>query len=172
MIAIIDAYNSGLLKRQNFMRNIFSGVIVGIVALPLAMAFAIASGATPEQGVYTAIVAALVVGLFGGSRIQIAGPLFFGITEKMERVLSVTQTLPAVFIFRLNDVPFMDMTGVEVFLTIIQKFHHEGTTVYICEANKRVEKKILAIGALVWMSDIHITLSLSGCYQKACQSKF
>lgn len=74
MIAIIEAYKSGLLNRKNFMRNIFSGVIVGIVALPLAMAFAIASGAEPEQGLYTAIVAALVVGLFGGSRIQIAGP--------------------------------------------------------------------------------------------------
>jgi SulP family sulfate permease len=49
-------------------------VIVGVVALPLAMAFAIATGAKPEQGLYTAIIAALVVSLFGGSRVQIAGP--------------------------------------------------------------------------------------------------
>jgi SulP family sulfate permease len=54
--------------------NIVSGVIVGVVALPLAMAFAIASGAKPEQGLYTAIVAGLCVSVFGGSRLQIAGP--------------------------------------------------------------------------------------------------
>src|SRR5690606_38733541 len=54
--------------------NIIAGMIVGVVALPLAMAFAIASGATPEQGLYTAIVAGLAVSIFGGSRVQIAGP--------------------------------------------------------------------------------------------------
>jgi SulP family sulfate permease len=48
--------------------------VVGVVALPLAMAFAIASGAKPEQGLYTAIVAGLAVSIFGGSRLQIAGP--------------------------------------------------------------------------------------------------
>jgi SulP family sulfate permease len=51
-----------------------SGVIVGVVALPLAMAFAIASGVKPEQGIYTAIIGGLLVSLFGGSRLQIAGP--------------------------------------------------------------------------------------------------
>ena len=47
---------------------------MGVVALPLAMAFAIASGVKPEQGIYTAIVAGIVVGIFGGSRVQISGP--------------------------------------------------------------------------------------------------
>ena len=51
-----------------------AGLVVGIVALPLAMAFAIASGARPEQGLYTAIVACLLTSLFGGTRLQIAGP--------------------------------------------------------------------------------------------------
>ncbi len=51
-----------------------AGVIVGVVALPLAMAFAIASGARPEQGLYTAIIGGALVSLFGGSRLQIAGP--------------------------------------------------------------------------------------------------
>ncbi len=74
MFAIIDAYRAGLLKSRLWPSNILAGVIVGIVALPLAMAFAIASGAKPEQGLYTAIVAAICVGLFGGSRVQIAGP--------------------------------------------------------------------------------------------------
>lgn len=74
MPAIIEAYRAGLLKKKNWMPNVVAGLIVGVVALPLAMAFAIASGVKPEQGLYTAIVAALIVGLFGGSRVQIAGP--------------------------------------------------------------------------------------------------
>lgn len=74
MFAIVDAYRAGLLVPKNWLPNIISGLIVGVVALPLAMAFAIASGVTPEQGLYTAIIAALAVGIFGGTRVQIAGP--------------------------------------------------------------------------------------------------
>lgn len=74
MIALLEAHRAGLLKRQHWTRNIVAGVVVGVVAMPLAMAFAIASGAKPEQGLYTAIVAGLLVSAFGGSRVQIAGP--------------------------------------------------------------------------------------------------
>lgn len=88
MIAFLEAYRAGLLARPNWLTNVISGVIVGVVALPLAMAFAIASGAKPEQGIYTAIVAGFLVSVFGGSRLQIAGPtgafivLLSGITAK------------------------------------------------------------------------------------------
>ena len=71
MIAIVEAWRSGLLQRAHWSRNLVSGVIVGVVALPLAMAFAIASGAKPEQGLYTSIVAGVLVSLCGGSRLQI-----------------------------------------------------------------------------------------------------
>ena len=74
MIAILESYRSGALGKSTWVPNIISGVIVGVVALPLAMAFAIASGVKPEQGLYTAILAGLIVTLFGGSRVQIAGP--------------------------------------------------------------------------------------------------
>jgi len=74
MIAIREAWKSGLFGRKHWSRNLVAGVIVGIVALPLSMAFAIASGVKPEQGIYTAIVGGLLVSLFGGSRVQIAGP--------------------------------------------------------------------------------------------------
>ncbi len=73
-IALLEAHRVGLLRRQHWLPNIVSGVIVGVVALPLAMAFAIASGAKPEQGLYTAIVAGFVASAFGGSRVQISGP--------------------------------------------------------------------------------------------------
>ena len=74
MLALLEAKKAGLFGRQHWLNNIVSGVIVGVVALPLAMAFAIASGANPEQGLYTAIVAGFFVSVFGGSRFQIAGP--------------------------------------------------------------------------------------------------
>jgi SulP family sulfate permease len=74
MIAASEAFRAGLFGREHWLSNLVAGVIVGVVALPLAMAFAIASGVKPEQGIYTAIIAAVAVSLFGGSRVQIAGP--------------------------------------------------------------------------------------------------
>lgn len=74
MIAALEAFKAGLFKPKLIPQNLIAGLIVGVVALPLSMAFAIASGAKPEQGLYTAIVAGLCVSLFGGSRVQIAGP--------------------------------------------------------------------------------------------------
>ncbi|MFA6619324.1 MAG: SulP family inorganic anion transporter [Candidatus Neomarinimicrobiota bacterium] len=60
--------------RSVFSKDLIAGVTVGIVAIPLAMAFAIASGLPPERGLFTAIVAGLLISLFGGSRVQIGGP--------------------------------------------------------------------------------------------------
>ena len=60
--------------RTQFTKDLLAGVVVGIVALPLAIAFAIASGVTPERGLWTAIVAGFIVSAIGGSRVQIAGP--------------------------------------------------------------------------------------------------
>src|SRR5678815_2228811 len=74
MIALLEAYQAGLFKGPAIFRDITAGLVVGIVAMPLAMAFAIASGATPAQGLYTAIVAGLVTAMFGGTRVQISGP--------------------------------------------------------------------------------------------------
>ena len=61
-------------SRKQFTTDLLAGIIVGIVALPLAIAFGIASGVTPEKGIITAIVAGLMVSLFGGSKVQIGGP--------------------------------------------------------------------------------------------------
>ncbi len=74
MIALVEAYREGLLKPPHWSKNIVAGVVVGVVALPLAMAFAIASGVTPANGIYTAILAGLLVSVCGGSRVQVAGP--------------------------------------------------------------------------------------------------
>ena len=74
VIALLEAHRAGLLAPRHWLRNLVAGVIVGVVALPLAMAFAIASGARPEQGIYTAIIGGALVSALGGCRAQIAGP--------------------------------------------------------------------------------------------------
>ena len=59
---------------KQFVRDVISGIIVAIIALPLSIAIAIASGVGPEQGLYTAIIAGFFIAVFGGSRVQIGGP--------------------------------------------------------------------------------------------------
>jgi len=61
-------------ERRDFLRDLGAGITVGVVALPLAMAFAIASGAKPEAGVFTAIIAGFLISALGGSRVSIGGP--------------------------------------------------------------------------------------------------
>ena len=61
-------------SRAQFIKDVVAGVIVAIIALPLSIALALASGVGPEQGLYTAIIAGFIVSFLGGSRVQIAGP--------------------------------------------------------------------------------------------------
>lgn len=80
-------FKKGLLTK-NLTNDLFAGVIVGIVALPLAIAFAVASGVSPEKGIITAVVAGFIISLLGGSRVQIGGPtgafiiIVYGIVQK------------------------------------------------------------------------------------------
>lgn len=69
LFSVMKGYTKGQL-----VKDIVAGVIVAIIALPLSIALALASGVNPEQGLYTAIVAGFIVAFFGGSRVQIAGP--------------------------------------------------------------------------------------------------
>jgi SulP family sulfate permease len=83
LLAHVAAYS-----RDDFAKDLASGLTVGVVALPLAIAFGIASGVRPEQGIATAIVAGFLISALGGSRVQIGGPagafvvLLYGIAEK------------------------------------------------------------------------------------------
>lgn len=84
---LVTVLREGYSRRQ-FTSDLLAGLIVGIVALPLAIAFAIASGVKPEQGLYTAVVAGFVISALSGSRVQIGGPtgafvvLIFGIVAR------------------------------------------------------------------------------------------
>ena len=74
--------------RGQFAADLTAGIVVGIVALPLAIAFAIASGVTPERGLYTAVIAGFLISALGGSRVQIGGPtgafvvIVYGIVQR------------------------------------------------------------------------------------------
>ena len=74
MIALVRAIREGRINRKTLPHDVLSGVVVGVVAIPLAMAFAIACEMSPQQGLVTAILAGAIVTIFGGSNVQIAGP--------------------------------------------------------------------------------------------------
>ena len=87
------------------MSDLMAGIIVGIVALPLAIAFGIASGVTPEKGIITAIVAGLLISVFGGSKVQIGGPtgafiiIIYGIIEQYGMTgLSIATLMAGIFL--------------------------------------------------------------------------
>jgi SulP family sulfate permease len=69
LLSCLKNYNLNI-----FLDDLSSGITVGVVALPLAMAFAIASGLKPEAGIFTAVVAGFLISAFGGSKVQIGGP--------------------------------------------------------------------------------------------------
>lgn len=91
-------------KMRDFRSDLISGIIVGVIALPLAIAFAVASGVEPERGLYTAIVAGLVIAVLGGSRTQVCGPtgafipIIFGIVGQYGLSGLVFATVMAGFI--------------------------------------------------------------------------
>ena len=113
--------------KQQFAKDVISGIIVAIIALPLSIALALASGVGPEQGIYTAIIAGFLISLLGGSRVQIAGPtaafatIVAGIVAKngMEGLVAATMIAGVLLIFmgvfRLGNlirfIPFTITTG-------------------------------------------------------------
>lgn len=84
---LFSLIKAGISKKQ-ITSDILAGIVVGIVALPLAIAFSVASGVSPEKGIITAVVAGFIISLLGGSRVQIGGPtgafiiIVYGIVEK------------------------------------------------------------------------------------------
>ena len=95
--------------RKTFSADLMAGVIVGIVALPLAIAFGIASGVTPEKGIITAIVAGMFISLFGGSKVQIGGPtgafiiIVYGIIQQYGiQGLTIATLMAGVFLVLLG----------------------------------------------------------------------
>jgi len=96
-------------NRARFTADLIAGLTVGVIALPLAMAFAIASGVKPEQGIFTAIVAGFLVSALGGSNVQIGGPagafivIVYGIVERYGLTnLLIATALAGVLLFSMG----------------------------------------------------------------------
>ncbi len=91
-------------SREQLFKDITAGIIVGIIAIPLSIALAIASGVSPEKGLYTAIIAGFIISLLGGSRVQIGGPtgafvvIIYRIIEKEGYPALIVTTIMAGFI--------------------------------------------------------------------------
>src|SRR5581483_9976463 len=90
--------------RQQLGRDVMAGVIVGVVALPLAIAFALAAGVSPEKGLFTAVIAGFIISALGGSRVQIGGPtgafivIVYGIVQQFGvNGLIIATFLPAYY---------------------------------------------------------------------------
>lgn len=95
--------------KEKFLNDLMSGIIVGIVALPLAIAFGIASGVSPEKGLITAIIGGFIVSLLGGSSVQIGGPtgafiiIVYGIIQNFGiEGLTVATLLAGIFLIMMG----------------------------------------------------------------------
>jgi SulP family sulfate permease len=104
---ILDSFKG--YKQAYFYEDVLAGITVGVVALPLAMAFAIASGLKPEAGIYAAIVGGLLVALLGGTKVQIAGPagafivIVYGIVDRYGVAnLLLATSLSGIFLFLMG----------------------------------------------------------------------
>ena len=105
--AILDSFAG--YSRQQFSSDVLAGITVGVIALPLAMAFAIASGLKPEAGIFAAIIGGLIVALLGGTKVQIAGPagafivIVYAIVDRYGVAnLLLATTLSGVFLFLMG----------------------------------------------------------------------
>ena len=164
--------------KEQFVKDVVAGIIVAIIALPLSIALALASGVTPEKGIYTAIVAGFVISFLGGSRVQIAGPtaafatIVAGIVARngMEGLILATVMAGIILIlmglFRLGNlikfIPYTITTGftsgiaVTIFIGQIKDFL--GLTVVseepLIETMEKLKAVITFINTINWQAVI------------------
>ena len=176
--------------KEQFIKDVVSGIIVAIIALPLSIALALASGVTPEKGIYTAITAGFVISLLGGSRVQIAGPtaafatIVAGIVAKNGFEGLVIATLMAGIILilmgllRLGSlirfIPYTITTGftagIAVTIVIGQIKDFLGLTVVTEEPLIETVEKLAAvfhfIGTINWQQSSSAGLICRGCVKR------
>ncbi len=117
-------------SKKQFIKDVISGIIVAIIALPLSIALAIASGVTPECGLYTAIIAGFFISLLGGSRVQIGGPtaafvvIIYGIVEQFGLDGLIVATILAGI--------FLIIMGICRFGSLIKYIPYTITTGFTC----------------------------------------
>lgn len=155
-------------SKEQFVKDVIAGIIVAIIALPLSIALALASGVGPEQGLYTAIVAGFVISFFGGSSVQISGPtaafatIVAGIvaTKGMEGLIVATILAGLILIFMgllkfgslIRFIPYTIVTGftsgiaVTILIGQIKDFLGLTFTHSPVETMEKLEAVITSIG--------------------------
>ena len=117
---ILENFKKGSYNKQAFTADLIAGIIVAIIALPLSIALALASGVEPACGIYTAIAAGFCVSLFGGSRIQIAGP-----TAAFATIVAIViATVITVVMTMISTTIIMATTIVSIAVIVIIKTAH------------------------------------------------
>lgn len=171
--------------KEQFIKDVVAGIIVAIIALPLSIALALASGVSPEQGIYTAIIAGFLISFFGGSRVQIAGPtaafatIVAGIVAKngMDGLIVATLIAGALLIImglcRLGSlikfIPYTITTGftagiaVTIVIGQIKDFmgltYAEGTVTI--ETMEKIKAVVEFISTINWMAVLVGVVSLA-----------
>ena len=164
--------------KEQFVNDVIAGVIVAIIALPLSIALALASGVTPEKGIYTAIIAGFLISFFGGSRVQISGPtaafatIVAGVVAKngMEGLIVATVMAGIILIIMgfmkcgslIKFIPYTITTGftagIAVTIVVGQLKSYLGLTtdssVNAIETIEKVEEVIHHIGTINWSAVI------------------
>lgn len=164
--------------KEQFIKDIIAGIIVAIIALPLSIALALASGVTPEKGIYTAITAGFVISFLGGSRVQISGPtaafatIVAGIvaTSDIDGLIMATLMAGAILIlmgvFRLGNlikfIPYTITTGftsgIAITILVGQIKDFLGLTIVtkepLIETMEKLEAVIEFIGTINWQAVI------------------
>jgi SulP family sulfate permease len=164
--------------KEQFIKDIIAGIIVAIIALPLSIALALASGVTPEKGIYTAITAGFVISFLGGSRVQISGPtaafatIVAGIvaTSGMEGLIMATLMAGAILILMVvlrlgNLIKFIPYTittgftsGIAITILVGQIKDFLGLTIVteepLIETMEKLEAVIEFIGTINWQAVI------------------
>ena len=170
-------------KKEQLVKDIVAGVIVAIIALPLSIALALASGVGPEEGLYTAIVAGFIISFLGGSRVQIAGPtaafatIVAGIvaTKGMEGLVVAT-IMAGIFLIIMGLCKFGTLIqyipttittgftfGIAVTIVIGQIKDFLGLTFSGApvETMEKVEEVIRSMGTINWMALLVGVISLA-----------
>ncbi len=164
--------------KEQFIKDVIAGIIVAIIALPLSIALALASGVTPEKGIYTAIIAGFLISFFGGSRVQISGPtaafatIVAGIVAKngMDGLIVATILAGIILILMgllkfgslIKFIPYTITTGftagIAVTIVVGQIKSFLGLTtdpsVNAIETVEKIEEVINCIGTINWSAVI------------------
>ena len=164
--------------KEQFVNDVIAGIIVAIIALPLSIALALASGVTPEKGIYTAIIAGFLISFFGGSRVQISGPtaafatIVAGVVAKngMDGLIVATVMAGIILIIMglmkcgslIKFIPYTITTGftagIAVTIVVGQLKSYLGLTtdpsVNAIETIEKIEEVIHHIGTINWSAVI------------------